>query len=221
MILWTIQPIEFWHKLEKDGQIYTEDKYIESLDLQNCSKEIAEIFSKAQMYVYGWLAKEMKKRIGSIKGIKYPLWAWYQWYGEERKRPDLRSGMYSEPGTKMVRIELELPDNQVVLHDYDLWHFPLNNFYLYENDEDDARIDKWRKEHNIKLTGYQSSNKEYQQILEQSWLKVFDLEWCKRSIQNEQYGTYERGQCIQATFWILKLANVKNVKKFTVRGKAR
>lgn len=45
-------------------------------------------------------------------------------------------------GTQGVRLEVEIPDAQVLLSDFDLWHYPLNYWYLPDDEEDDWRFER-------------------------------------------------------------------------------
>jgi len=39
------------------------------------------------------MAEQMRKRLKCVfKKVALPLWAWCQWEGERRRKPDLRSG---------------------------------------------------------------------------------------------------------------------------------
>lgn len=92
-----------------------------------CKPALIDIpeFTKA----YDWLVARMNLQIGSPRdGVKYPVWAWYA-QGSGHKKPDLRRERWSNgsDGKKMVCMELEVPDEQVVLSDFDNWHAILNN----------------------------------------------------------------------------------------------
>ena len=72
---------------------------------------------------YKWLIDQMEKRIGPAPdGVSYPVWAWYiqSW---KHKKPDLRIERWANgPGNEQyVCIEVELPDDQVLLSDFDAW----------------------------------------------------------------------------------------------------
>ena len=81
---------------------------------------------------YAWLVLQMKKRIGSPpEGVTYPVWAWYKWR-ENRKKPDLRAErwQYGQKGDKFYRLEIEIPDREVLLSDFDEWICVLNEGLL-------------------------------------------------------------------------------------------
>ena len=193
MRLWTIQPVEVLEEINRLGY------YI-------CNPKKAMYISDKEVNFkssYDWLIIEMEKRIGKRpNGVSYPVWAWHtrDWL---HKKPDLRQAGYDTPGTKCACIELEIPDNQVVLSDYDLWHYVLNDWY-FDNSKNE---DEWESKH--KYYDSLSPEKKLQKKLK-SWQSMFDItpyesNWCCR------------GRYIQATFWVLWLKNVKKVQFFTAK----
>lgn len=116
MKLWTIQPIEWYEKFLIEEKIYGERNYVESNFLLG----------------YEWLIKVMEERIGTRPlNDCFPIWAWYQYSSVDKKRPDLRETGHLEKGEVGVRIEIEKDDNEVLLSDYELWHFPLGLHLLH------------------------------------------------------------------------------------------
>ena len=109
----------------------------------------------------------------------------------------------------MVCIELEVPDEKVLLSDFDLWHFVLNDWWLDApemftegyTEEDYDRNQKWFK-------GLSEEEKRLEK--EKSWemvlnIEPFESEWISR------------GQYVQAVFWELKGEWVKKVWRFIAR----
>ncbi|KRO29462.1 hypothetical protein DY78_GL000006 [Lactiplantibacillus fabifermentans DSM 21115] len=79
---------------------------------------------------YDWLVVQMVKRIGTPpSGVAYPFWAWHtmDW---KHKKPDLRSMEFRGYSVPCVCLELEIPDNQVLLNDEENWNTILNRGYL-------------------------------------------------------------------------------------------
>lgn len=153
---------------------------------------------------YKWLCDEMIKKIGKPpKGVKYPVWGWHT-RNFKHKQPDLRNAGYSYRGDKMVCIELEIPDNQVVLSDFDNWHFVLNNLYLDINCSDKKSYDELYKNLN------NLPEKEKEKKIKESWKNIFDIEPVDTEWQR-------KGSWIQATFWEIKKENIKNVRFFTAK----
>lgn len=193
MRLWTIQPIEVWEELNKKGYFI-------------CNPIKADYISDKEWNfkeAYDWLVGQMEYRIGRRpNGVSYPIWAWHtrDW---KHKKPDLRNIGLGNKGEKSVCIEVEVPDNQVVLTDFDVWHFVLNKWYF----DDSYSEEEWEKLH----AKYDRLDRDVRgKVKIQSWQKVFDVspfqnEWC------------QRGRYIQATFWVLYLKDVKDVRFFTAR----
>ena len=192
MKLWTLQPIEVWEELQQKGVFI-------------CNPEKAELLTDDLDFKnsYDWLVEEMEKRVGKRpEGVTYPIWAWHtrKWL---RKKPDLRESGPGERGAAYVCLEIEKPENEVLLSDYDAWHFVMNNWFLNDSksEEEWKVIDEWF-----------DSLPKYKQDLEKSksWQKIFDITPYKTD-------WFVRGEYIQATFWELKLEEVKKVQVFRCR----
>lgn len=197
MRLWTIQGIEIYEQLVKDGIAY-------------CTKPVWGDDDRF-VYAYHWMAKQMRKRIGNppIKDIEYPLWAWYQYDSAKKNKPpkspfDMTEGL-------SAYIEIEIPDNQVLLSDYSDWHVTLN--------QGPARNWKkiWKKmDKQEKLTGRHLDFLEYpidlRQEIEDSWDEVFDLDARGKGIR------LKRNRSIQATFWALYPENIISVEFYERNG---
>jgi len=125
MILWMILSAEAFDGLRRRRYLTGDGRRIE----------------RHRSQAYAWMAAEMRRRIGSPPGrVRYPLWAWSQWQGPERARPDLRSIRHYYGG-KFVRAEIEVPDDRVLLSDYEAWHYVLNGWYLATSEADADEFD--------------------------------------------------------------------------------
>lgn len=191
MRLWTMQPVEVYDILLKDGVF-------------RCDP--AKIPEPSFTDSYGWLMDQLDKKDKKPENVQLPIWAWFR-FDKMEKKPDLRHSCYGTRGDKMVCIEIEIPDEKVLLSDFDLWHFPLNNWWLDDcfhpdyGDEDYDKAHEW----------FDSLSKEEQEIeKEKSWHQIFNI---------EPYDSYwiARGNYVQAIFWELKLEDVKKVQYFTAR----
>lgn len=169
---------------------------------------------------YNWMIKQMKKRlkIPMPDESAYPIWAWYQWNGINKKRPDLRSNSYAKRGSKLYRIEFEIEDDKVVLSDFDLFHFVLNYWYLPSDEKDDNLFNDELDKNKIRYINFQTENKssktlnKYISKIEKSWDKIFDLDW------HSEYITSPKDEkSIQATLWELQWDQVINVKEFIAK----
>lgn len=191
MKLWTMQPTEVYDILMRDGVF-------------RCDPE--KVSEPSFLDRYEWLNKKLDEKDKKPEGVQYPIWAWFRFNGKEKK-PDLRHSCYGTRGEKMVCMELEIPDEKVLLSDFDLWHFVLNNWYLddcfypeygYEQFEES---DKWFK---------QLSKEEQQREKEKSWDRVLNIE----PFESDWIA---RGKYVQAVFWELSRDDVKKVQFFTAR----
>lgn len=189
MTLWTIQPEELYHSILKTG------KYV-------CDPQKFGMPEFTEMY--DWLVVQMRKRIGEPPdGVIYPVWAWHT-QRSKRQKPDLRSERLANgyDGDKLVCLEIEVPDEQVLLSDFDLWSLILLDALITETEEEDNEIDKI----------YKALAPEKQLELKyENWKRVFDI----TSLDNEWM---RRGSWIQATFWVLTKDMIKKVRYFTAAG---
>lgn len=189
MILWTLQPFSWWTILKENGKI--------TADLAKIESDPNAFYEDRYNYAYGWLVEEMKQRLPVPRPYPsaYPIWAWYQWDGVKRKAPDLRTVRHCEDVQQNVRIKFEIDDKLVLLSDYVSWHYILYDVLITrpdeESDEDDEDLDS-------ELPSYTEEEKR------KSWNQIFELDF---SCPLEE-------AIIQATFWELKLEQVKEVKEF-------
>ena len=196
MRLWTIQSMAAWELLQREQVLVAAPRYID------------EDFIEP----YTWLTKQMEYRLRS-KSDSWPLWAWYQWNGINRPKPDLRSIGHLPKGERGVRIEFEQSDDGVLLSDFVLWHYVLNYWYLPETEADSDAFMAELSEHNLDDFLKRLLPAPYRQRIEDSWNRIFDLNWF------DEYLTQPYSQkSIQATFWKLRFHQIRDVKAFTSRG---
>ncbi len=188
MQLWTIQPLEVVDIL------ITKQEFI--CDSSKAFGLIDNAFTDA----YNWLVKEMEKRIGPRPtGVEYPIWAWHT-RNFKRKRPDLREGGYGKRGEEAACIEIDIPDNEVVLTDFDEWHTILNDSYS----DDTYTEEDWDAAHDW----FDSLSVDKQrEVKEVSWQHVFNIDPYKSDFR-------VRGSYIQATFWKLRYNQVRETRQF-------
>jgi hypothetical protein len=128
---------------------------------------------------YEWMAKQMVARLPDFSG-KAPVWGWVTKY-------DLRAERWNWGNRWMVCIEFEVPDDQVVLSDFDLWHQVLNNFpcSLSEaewedfTDREDARSRALFDQGLGGMAGQRIVEAEFREEKEATWQRIFDpdLPW--------------------------------------------
>ena len=192
MRLWTMQPIEVYDILMQDGVFVCYPSKV-------CEPSFLDR--------YGWLNNKLNEKDPKPNNVQYPIWAWYRFDGKEKK-PDLRHSCYGTRGEKMVCMELEVPDDKVLLSDFDLWHFPLNNWWLDpELFKDEYSEEEYDKNHEwFKGLGKEEQQKEK----EKSWEQIFNIE----PFESDWIA---RGKYVQGVFWELRREYVKKVWRFTAR----
>lgn len=190
MKLWTIQPLEVYNCIQNTGSYRCVPEF---------SPNVPD-FRDA----YEWLVEKMKARIGAApEGISYPVWAWHT-YDRKRKKPDLRRASHEEKGSECFCMEIEIPETDVVLSDFDGWHFVLNHVYLNPDCFDGDTFDqdqRWLDS----LTAEDREN-----AICSSWDSIFDIRYCENDWIS--WGSY-----IQATFWELKAEQIRNVQFLQAR----
>jgi hypothetical protein len=193
MILWTIQDMKAWDRLQREGALRADGRRV----------------SPYYRHAYLWMSDQMRLWLPPHPA-RFPLWGWCHWQGVNQRRPDLRASGHLTKGTTGVRIEFELPEGSVLLSDFDSWHCVLNRHFLSINEkEDDAfareleRADvEWRWPY----------PEPFHARVVSSWQRIFDLQagdaqWC---------GPPSR-RTIQATFWELTTPQIRRVDIFKAR----
>ena len=189
MKLWTIQPPEILKIIEETGSfICDKNKSFYGEDFKN---------------PYKWMIKHMDLHcIPRPDDVSLPIWAWHTW-NWKHKKPDFRMLGLGIRGKKYVCIELDIPDNEVLLSDFDSWHCVLNDSYNNPGKTEN----EWKELEER----YESLNPVYQRMCKHlSWVDIFDVT------------PFDNGFCcigkyIQAVFWEIKKENIISVKEFIAR----
>lgn len=196
MILWSIQHYPAYECLQETGVLRANESHL------FCEDDFR--------YAYDWMSEKMLNTgLVPPHGVRYPVWAWYQWEGK-RKRRDMREGGHAKRGEKIVQLTIDIDDADVLLSDFDLFHYPLNGWYLPTNESDDLAF-----ENHYKSLGYSHQDmsnpkvqtndmKKLRAAIVLSWDRIFQLE---KEDDGWLYGKNE-GKSIQATFWELRLEQV-------------
>lgn len=197
MKLWTIQTEPAWNSLQRKGYLRGKRSYADRTFLP----------------AYDWLSEQMLDRIGMppCPSVNVPIWAWQQYDGLHKKRPDLRSTGHLPSGTTGYRICFTVPDNFVLLSDFELWHYVLNYCYLATSESDAESFD--RSNHDLSCSwSNPPSDQKIDSEIRGSWLRIFDLNWY------DPFISYPRSEkSIQGTLWQLDRIWVTAVDKFVAR----
>lgn len=163
-IFYTVQHLEAWLEFQRTGFI-------------RGYKERA-MFPKE----YGWLKGQMEKRVSLYQG-DYPVWLWTE-------KPESFEG-HLPYGQKGVLLTVDLPEEQVLLSDFDMWHFVLNNITIHTKEQAASKVKDISKEI--------------------SWEHIFDLNFFRRNY-TEEYEDYE--PIIQGTTGCFSIKKVIEIEFF-------
>lgn len=204
MRLYTVQPRFVYEVLCRNG-IYLSQPWKDPEDWI-CTD------APAIKLAYDWLCDEMGERgLPRPATDVYPVWAWYQYMGEKKPKPDLRFGALKndDRDDRQVLLTLDVADEDVLLHDYEAWHYPLNYFHLAAQRVSD------RFERQCKAAGHPLfhdvplQDKALHDEVQRSWRTIFDLPACRRLFKR-----HRDEQAVQATFWSLRADDVTAVVEF-------
>ena len=137
--------------------------------------------------------KYSKKNIDLKEYIVYPRWAWYSWMNN---RDILSCEEFLKNYQGYYLVICNIPDEQVLLSDYDNWHHCLNYMYLSSTDEEEAEIESMRENN-------EADKDEMYNLMHKSWLRIFDPEFPNRWIIEEDCHS------LQAVFWVLYKSQVE------------
>ncbi len=112
---WTIQHPEVLRTLQRDGVVIAD--WHRSFGLKD--REWIEN-RRAYFWMAARLSRHVKKRIRNA-----PFWVWV------RDKPDMRGAALATRGARVVRMELEIPKELVLISDFAMWHRPLNTGWAH------------------------------------------------------------------------------------------
>jgi hypothetical protein len=189
MRIWSIQPEALYEKLKLEKVLH-------------CDPAQSELITECGFGpAYDWLAQQMSKRVAPPpEGVLYPFWAWHtiEW---KHQKPDLRRTEFRAYSGNQVCLELDIPDDIVLLSNEDSWHIVLNDAYYGDcsNEQEMETEDAW----------FDSLPPDEQAVVKmKSWEKIFN-------VSPPYESAWEcRGKYVQATFWELQLEQVVAVRQF-------
>lgn len=171
-------------------------------------------FSKFWDMEYQWMANQMNRRIGKPElENQYPIWAWYQSYNAKKCRPDLRKTAHLPSGTNGIRIEFEKEKNEVLLSDFNLWHYPLSYKSIIAKNEDEyIKFELKLKELKLEKVNFKDLPKQIQNEIMKSWDRIFDM-----NFENEYFTSKRDEKMIQACCWEINEDEIVKIDKFIAK----
>lgn len=184
MKLWTVQSFYVYELMQKEG-------------IYRCNPEKCNLLEYSGFTnAYKWIYNQMKEKIGNPpENTVFPVWAWYLYDGKN-KRLDMRSSGL-RVNEKSVLWEIEIPNTEVLLTDFDAWHIVLYDSLIYQANYKSITDEEWEKES-------QKEEEIYNNLTEE------EKECYKRKSWEQIICTPETSiPYVQATFWELKASQIK------------
>jgi len=206
MTVYTIQTVAFYEELMRNKIAYCTR---ESGWCQDCREQ------------YDWMAEQMRKRIGEppFAEIKYPIWVWLQYHSKKSPVPPMSPREIPDGESEAVMLELEVPEDTVLLSDLDLWIHPLNGWEICGKRESkllNKEKEAYEKEHG-KCNQLSDWSPAIQSQIIATWKRVFDLDW----IDPYQAPRMRQHRSIQGTIWLLRKEWLRTARIFNHQGEIK
>lgn len=208
MELWTLQHADAYKKLLRDGCL--------------CANEETLCFMPEDGVAYDaylWMVEQLRNKAPSpAADVRFPMWAWAK-YGKPSGKPDMRRRAHAARGTPLVRLRIDVPEQDLLLSDFSLWHYVLNYWYLPEDETDADEFNRILDESDIMVTDLNDFKKTdaplplLREMIESSWTRIFDIE---KEDKGFLYGANDE-KYIQAVFWRLSLDHILSAEPFIAK----
>lgn len=176
MRLWTRQHVSVLEEIKKNRYYFAKKEHIE---LKN------DTISDYYLELYHWYIKRAEKFVKRERNDQYPIWASTNY----KDRLQVVEDTYL--------FELEVPEDRVVITDFDKWGYVVNYWYVPEDKEDERKHNEELKKMGIGdesaiVMGHKGN---FYPLLRdkilKSWNRIFEIE-------------SHKGAMTQATLWEIK-----------------
>lgn len=130
MRVWTRQVPQVWDELQSTGHYLVREEYVRAKNA-----EISDYY----IGLYRWLTEMCRGKVAMPANAQFPIWLALT---EEQRLP-------GAPNT--ISLTLDIPDESMLLVDYDKWGYRVNLWYVPYDTADEAR-------HNEELARYGIGN---------------------------------------------------------------
>lgn len=158
-IVWTRQVPQVWDEIQETGRYLVLEEYVRAKNL-----EISDYYIE----LYRWFTEEARKHVNVPSDAKFPIWL--SLTEEQRLGPALHT----------ISLTLDIPEDHMVIVDYDKWGYRVNHWYVPKDEADERAHDEELKRFGIGneaslITGeagnfYPSLKRKIQS----SWSRVFE-----------------------------------------------
>ena len=159
MRFWTRQHEAVLDELQKTGQYIVKKEYIEAKN-----DTISEFYLK----LYEWYTKAARKYIDIPEDLKYPIWL------------SVSEDMMLQPTEHAIIFEVEIPEEEYLICNFDKWGYRVNYFYVDETDEK-AHMEELKKygiasEDSLVTTSKGNFYPLLRQKIIKSWDRIFTIQ---------------------------------------------
>jgi hypothetical protein len=207
MKIYSFQPILIVQKILKNGIVYSKKDMV----FPPQEIKLASFFQSA----YDWMNQKLKEKIVKPKQADYPFWGYFQWSGVQHTKPDLRSSEAHQYCKKQpyCLLTLEIPEIEILLSDYDAWHFVLNRWYFTSNSLREMKEQELNQQ-GFSLYRQEQLPKETLDLIQSSWNHIFDLKQSAIFLE-----TSIKQTTIQANFWSISKEYLQTIVLFDGKSK--
>jgi len=125
----------------------------------------------------------------------------------------LRFSGHLPSGETGVHTQFHAEGVEVLLSDFELWHYVLNYLYLPSSTEDEARFESVLASLGANTPSQVTTRRRhFHDSVRKSWERIFKIHWAQPEIAS----AFRKKQ-IQATLWRLNLNQVRNWTIFKAR----
>ncbi|MCI4665838.1 MAG: DUF3841 domain-containing protein [Neomegalonema sp.] len=175
MKIWTVQSAAAWRELRRNARLIARREH-QTADFRAA---------------YDWMRAQMLERIGPPANAgAQPLWGWAKCGAQARSLSADELSCGYAPGEHVV-IQADIPENALLLSDFEAWHCVLNGTFLARNG---AENDAFEKRGQLAR-----DDAGLQREIKHSWARVFDMPQLCAAF----WGPAEL-RWIQACFWVLE-----------------
>jgi hypothetical protein len=187
--VWTGQPLVVWEELQRIGSLHKRGEFVRAFE-SLCAE---------------WLRGQLLQRVPGYSGH-------YPWWGNLRRTVDLRRATYVEDNC--VKLELQLPPDEVLILDGSAWYRIFFRSYLPLTQQEEDEFEAALKDA-IGFTSALPTPEPWRTRIVQSWKRVFALETLAQSELWGQDREFWDGE--YALFENLRLENVVQVRMLEAR----
>lgn len=199
MILYHLTDPDFLTLLENEKELICKPELGAHWVFEFPSGHVTNGFQDQYMYMYEQYAERTKQPWNPT------WWAWVD-------KPDLRSERTNWPkDEEAMLITLYVPNELVLVSDFDIWCMVLNGWYIADNEQDDIDFDIRHYKINMLDDDYEIKTQERRDIIKKSWEKMFDYHSVKHPGNKDWLGSEPY---LQAVFSPMKYEWVQDVKTF-------